>query len=82
MTTPHQRTRAVLQTREFLLKLLEEVWTEVPAEVQDEARRLLFHYPERWHLSRAHERRPEDWGPVASVDAETGEPAPELPTSP
>jgi hypothetical protein len=52
VTTPHQRTRAVLQTRTFLSKLASEdrSWPGVPREVQDEARRLLFHYPEWGHL--------------------------------
>jgi hypothetical protein len=71
MTTPHQRTRSVLQTRDFLVKLLEEVFVQVPTQVQDEARRLLFHFPEPWHLARAHERMPEDWGSAAAVDAES-----------
>jgi hypothetical protein len=74
MTTPHQRTRAVLQTRAFLVKLVQEEFVHVPTQVKDEARRLLFHYPEPWHLARAHERRPEDWGSVAAADAERAVP--------
>lgn len=68
MTTPHQRTRSVLQTRPFLARLAQD--GDVPRAVQDEARRLLRHYPETWHLSRAHERVPDDWGSVEAVKEE------------
>jgi hypothetical protein len=70
LTTPHQRTRAVLQTRDFLSKLASETGVSVAKEVQDEARRLLYHYPEPWHLSRLHARNPEDWGSVDAVQDE------------
>lgn len=68
MTTPHQRTRATLQTRSFLARL--ETWPGVPREVQDEARRLLYHYPEAQHLVRANQSVPDDWGSVEGVLAE------------
>lgn len=68
MTTPHQRTRSLLQTRAFLSSLVSgKSWPSVPREVKDEARRLLYHYPEWRHLSRLHEQIPEDWGAVAAV---------------
>lgn len=71
VTTPHQRTRSVLQTRRFLSKLISaDAWPGVPREVQDEARRLLYHYPETWHLSRLHERLPADWGSLPAVQGE------------
>lgn len=68
MTTPHQRTRSVLQARQLLSRLLSS--PGLPIEVQAEARRLLRHYPEAWHLSRLHDRLPEDWGDVAAVQDE------------
>lgn len=68
LTTPHQRTRSVLQTRLFLARLAQA--QDIAREVQDEARRLLCHYPEPWHLSRAHERVPADWGSVEAVKDE------------
>ncbi|WP_427914110.1 BPSL0761 family protein [Ramlibacter sp. MMS24-I3-19] len=71
LTTPHQRTRSTLQTREFLARLLsQDAWPELPTQVRDEASRLLRHYPEAWHLSRLHDRIPEDWGSLAAVQEE------------
>lgn len=68
LTTPHERTRSVLQTRHFLGRLmLSDGWPELPREIQDEARRLLRHFPEAWHLSKVHQRVPEEWGAVAAV---------------
>ena len=46
MTMPYERTRAVLQTREFLKLLLDSGATPVlPKDIRDEALRLLRHYP-------------------------------------
>lgn len=77
LTTPHQRTRAVLHTRQFLNRLmLSDAWPELPSEVRDEARRLLRHFPEAWHLSKLHVRIPEEWG---SLDAVRDESSPSRP---
>ena len=43
MTMPEERTRAVLQTREFLIELKND--KQFSEEIRDEARRLLRHYP-------------------------------------
>jgi len=43
MTTPHERTRSVVQAREFLRELARS--TDVSESVRTEARRLLRHYP-------------------------------------
>lgn len=49
MTLPNERTRAVIYTREFLVRLAsaygENAIKRVPADVRAEARRLLKHYP-------------------------------------
>ena len=49
MTLPYERTRAVLNAREFLFRLstpyIESGIKRIPAAVRDEARRLLRHYP-------------------------------------
>lgn len=49
MTLPYERTRAVLNAREFLFRLstpfVENGIKRIPAAVRDEARRLLRHYP-------------------------------------
>lgn len=46
MTTPHERTRAVLETRAFLAELMDSsMHPDMPEVVRLEARRLLRHYP-------------------------------------
>lgn len=46
MTTPQERTRSILRTREFLFKLLDPKKTpHTPRYVRDEARRLSRHFP-------------------------------------
>jgi hypothetical protein len=49
MTLPYERTRAVVNAREFLFRLstpyIENGIKKIPAAVRDEARRLLRHYP-------------------------------------
>jgi len=49
MTLPCERTRAVINAREFLFRLstpyIENGIKKIPAAVRDEARRLLRHYP-------------------------------------
>jgi hypothetical protein len=49
MTLPYERTRAVINVREFLFRLstpyTENGIKRIPATVRDEARRLLRHYP-------------------------------------
>ncbi|MEH6386294.1 MULTISPECIES: BPSL0761 family protein [Pseudomonas] len=47
-TLPYERARAVLRTRLFLQQLLGD--TALPHELRDEARALLRHYPENFHL--------------------------------
>lgn len=43
MTLPYERSRAVIETKEFLTLLLDN--RRVPASVRSEAKRLLRHYP-------------------------------------
>ncbi|MEY2116228.1 MULTISPECIES: BPSL0761 family protein [Rhodanobacter] len=43
MTLPYERSRAVIETRQFLKELLTNA--RVPASVRGEARNLLRHYP-------------------------------------
>ncbi len=43
MSRPHERTRSVIQTQEFLLKL--SCNAEIPESVRREAKRLIRHYP-------------------------------------
>lgn len=43
MTMPSERTRAIIQTREFLVELSRD--NSLPEAVRTEAHRLLRHYP-------------------------------------
>ena len=63
MTIPVERTRAVLQTKQFLLDLLDPQTTpRVPRAVRQRAVRCLRHYPWPYHLWCAAQARPEHWG--------------------
>ena len=54
MTTPSERARAVLHTKDFLEELCSsEAMPGVPDTVREQARRLLRHYPARMDLVRA-----------------------------
>lgn len=52
MTMPHERTRAVLHTREFLEEILGN--HAVPDEVRRQVRALLRHYPSKSDMQLAH----------------------------
>jgi hypothetical protein len=63
VTTPYERTRAILHTRDFLVELLSAVQTpHVPEAVRSEARRLLRHYPGPMELDLAHRALPMFFG--------------------
>lgn len=56
MTLPHERTRAVILARKFLLRLCTpygDGYKKIPKAVRDEARRILRHYPGWFDLGRA-----------------------------
>lgn len=57
MTTPAERTRALMQTR----RLLETLTTaqDVPERVREEAVRLLRHYPDAGDVALLHAMTPE-----------------------
>jgi hypothetical protein len=69
MTMPNERTRAVMQTREFLRDLATGNWpTELPLSVQREARRLLRHYPRTHDMQLAHLALPTWYGPTQQLE--------------
>jgi transcription initiation factor TFIIIB Brf1 subunit/transcription initiation factor TFIIB len=51
MTLPYERTRAVIQTGDFLHDIVQNL--ELPATVRDQAHRLLRHYPSKSDMHRA-----------------------------
>lgn len=66
MTTAHERTRSVIQTRMFLRALCSTQRTAgVPADVRREALRLLTHYPDDVHVDYAGMAWPEMWAPLS-----------------
>ena len=57
MTLPDERYRAVVQTRQFLLRLL--ITPRIPKAVKEEARSCLRHYPSDWDMQCAAAASPE-----------------------
>lgn len=67
MTLPEERTRAVVETREFLRALCDSERTPgVPTTVRERARDLLRHYPEDHYLDAAAAAWPGHWEATAS----------------
>lgn len=62
MTMPHERTRAVLQTRDFLVELSRD--KSLSEKIQHDAKFLLRHYPLKTDLEQAGllEEQPERFG--------------------
>lgn len=57
MTLPYERTRAVMQTEEFLYSLLDPQQTpRVAKSIREEARRLLRHYPNKFEMDSVCDR--------------------------
>lgn len=64
MTTPEERTRAVLKTREFLIALASPARTpDVPEIVRRRAETLLRYYPEAADMAIAHNNCAHWFGP-------------------
>jgi len=61
MTLPDERTRSLLNVREFLIALASPHGglKRIPSDVRRQARYLLKHYPTTWDLDRLAERCPE-----------------------
>jgi hypothetical protein len=72
MTTPDERTRAVLETREFLQELLDTLATPgCPEEIRLQARQLLRHYPRETELRLANLALPQYFGPISTERSQT-----------
>lgn len=66
MTMVHERTRSVVQTRDFLRDLSRD--SSLPESIRLQAERLLRHYPEAadiWLAGRLEERRREELSQLA-----------------
>jgi hypothetical protein len=67
MTMPYERTRAVLETREFLRALTNPRRTpDVPEAVRQHAVMLLRHYPNANDMDLVHSAIPNWFGPPSS----------------
>ena len=65
MTIPFDRTRALIETKQFLQELQDPKLTpRVPAAVREIARKLLRHYPSYYDVELAHQALPMIYGPV------------------
>lgn len=62
MTTPYERTRAILETKQFLHDLAQV--PQVPKAIKQAALTLLLHYPTLLDIEAAHMALPDVFGPV------------------
>lgn len=71
MTTPRERYRAVLSTREFLVSLITPSETpRIPSRIRSEARSLLKHYPGLLELEEAASGAPDVFEGVSARRSE------------
>lgn len=64
MSGPNERTRAVLRTRQFLMRLAEgDASPGVPGRMREEALSLLKHFPTAADMVEAHAQCPKAFGP-------------------
>jgi hypothetical protein len=65
MTIPFERTRALVQTKEFLEAMLDPKTTpRVPRWMRGKAKSLLKHYPGLYEIEQVHKALPSEFGPV------------------
>ena len=76
MTIPYERTRALIETKLFLLNLVDkEQLPHIPDSVRQHADYLLRHYPSYADIELAHRALPDLYGPVPPyqrLQAKTG----------
>lgn len=68
MTTPFQRTKALVLTKELLQRLALLGDAAVPLSISAEAETLLKHYPTLLEIDAAHQGSPEIFGPPPPFD--------------
>lgn len=65
MTVPFERTRALVQTKQFLEAMLDPKQTpRTPRWMRGKAKALLRHYPNLAEIEMAHKALPDEYGPV------------------
>ena len=76
MPAPHQRTRALIETKLYLQELQDPKLTpRVPAAVREIARKLLRHYPSYSDIELVHKALPLFYGPVPPFSRSHGQTA-------
>lgn len=74
MTIPYERTRALIETKQFLQELQDPKLTpRVPGAVREHARTLLRHYPSYAEVELAHKALPHLYGPVPPFSRSHGQ---------
>lgn len=74
MTTPFQRTKALVLTKELLRRLSSLGDDVVPLSISVEAEALLRHYPTLLEIDSAHKASPKIFGPAPPFDRYTPNP--------
>ena len=75
MTIPFERTRAMIETKRFLLELTDpKVMPRVPRAIRGKATSLLKHYPTYAEIEQAHKALPDTYGPVPPFSRLVGSP--------
>jgi hypothetical protein len=70
MTVPFERTRALLQAKQFLKAMLDPKQTpKTPRWMRGKALALLRHYPGMWELELVNKALPDEFGPVPPSSA-------------
>jgi len=65
MTIPFERTRELVQTKEFLEAMLDPKQTpRTPRRMRGKAKAILRHYPSLFEIKMAHQALPDEFGPV------------------
>ena len=64
MTTPFERTRSLVQTRDFLFRLASLGDYAIPLSMHVQVDALLEHFPALAEIEAAHKSNPEIFGPV------------------
>jgi hypothetical protein len=65
VTIPFERTRAIVETKLFLLELMDpRVTPRVPHALRGKAKSLLKHFPTYADIEQAHKALPDTYGPV------------------
>lgn len=73
MTVPYERTRALIETKLFLLELMDPRATpRAPRALRGKAKSLLKHFPTDADIEQAHKALPDTYGPVPPLGRLSG----------